>query len=75
MQLMPMYTPAELIRRGAGNADGVMVAKGPLVIMAHGLLALAPRDRRGMRISSALADLTPTQAEAALRLWQGPAHS
>ena len=75
MRLLPMNLPAEIHRwikddkpGGAGGID-VTVAKGPLVIMAHGLLAIDPRGRAGCRITSAVGDLSPRQAREALRRW------
>jgi hypothetical protein len=67
MQLMPMDVPAE-IRRG----DSVTVARGPLVIMAHGLLSIARDARHGYTIHSAAGDLDADEAEEVLRLWTVP---
>jgi hypothetical protein len=73
MRLLPMNVPAELHRRidgdDAGLPSDVLVAKGPLVIMAHGLMAFAPDDRESCWITSPLGDLTPTEAADALRNW------
>ncbi|RYD64090.1 MAG: hypothetical protein EOP58_10205 [Sphingomonadales bacterium] len=68
MQLLPMYVPAE-IHRWTGTAGEVIVARGPLVMMAHGLMALAPNDRDTCWITTAAGDLTPGDAEEALRGW------
>jgi hypothetical protein len=70
-----MDLPAEIHRwvegNGAGDAgrNDVTVAKGPLMIMAHGLLAIDPLGRAGCWISSPLGDLTPRQARVMLRRW------
>ncbi len=75
MQLLPMDMPAEIHRRmppdqarEAANGD-VVVARGPFIIMAHGLLAIDPAEREGLWIASPLGDLSPEEAEEALRLW------
>jgi hypothetical protein len=75
MQLFPMDVPAEIHRwvdygaaDGCGRTD-VTVAKGPLVMMAHGLLAIDPLGREGCWITSPMGDLTPRQAKAVLRRW------
>ena len=75
MQLLPMDVPAEIHRRighGASayaEAGDVVVAKGPLVIMAHGLLSIDPAERDACWITSAMGDLTAADAEEALRQW------
>ncbi len=49
MQPMPMDLPAELHRRASNLPDGdVIVATGPLVIMAHGLAGAGPRSAQGL---------------------------
>lgn len=73
MQLFPMDVPAELHRRTDGaQGDDVIVARGPLIIMAHGLLAIDPARRGECWIHSALGDLSATDAEEALRRWSRP---
>jgi hypothetical protein len=67
MQLLPMDVPAEIRRN-----DSVTVARGPLVIMAHGLLAIAHEARGAYRICSPVGDLDAEQAEEVLRLWTVP---
>ncbi|WP_157073679.1 hypothetical protein [Sphingomonas soli] len=68
MQLLPMDAPAEL-HRWAPRAGDVLVASGPLIIMAHGLLAIPPADRRACWITTASGDLSADDAEEALRAW------
>jgi len=72
MQLLPMDVPAELHRRAAPGSHDRIVARGPLVIMAHGLMALRPKDRAGCWISTSIGDLTAGDAEEALREWSAP---
>jgi len=67
MRFIPMDMPAEIRRE-----DSVTVAHGPLVIMAHGLLAIAREARHAYRIRSALGDLDAEQAEEMLRMWTVP---
>lgn len=70
MQPMPMDLPAELHRRGSNVPnDDVIVATGPLVIMAHGLLALDPEDRKTCWIHSDAGDLDAAGAEEQLEVW------
>ena len=76
MQLLPMHLPAELHRRalesaGASEMVGaeVTVARGPLVIMAYGLMAIDPAERDCFWISSAQGDLTADATEEVLRGW------
>ena len=70
MQAMPMDLPAELHRRESDVPNGdVIVARGPLVIMAHGLLALDPEARKTCWIHSAAGDLDAAGAEAQLEHW------
>jgi hypothetical protein len=75
MQLLPMDMPAEIHRRTmtgpvGGAIDGhVVVAKGPFIIMAHGLLSIDPAEREGLWITSPLGDLSAEEAEEALRQW------
>ncbi|MES2989469.1 MAG: hypothetical protein V4808_16360 [Pseudomonadota bacterium] len=67
--LLPMNMPAEIHRWLPHDASDVIVARGPLVIMAHGLMALTPEDRRTCWISSEMGDISPAEAEEALRVW------
>jgi len=69
MQLLPMNAPAEIHRSASNDASDVIVARGPLVIMAHGLMALAPADRHGCWITSEFGKLSPGEVEEALRIW------
>lgn len=75
MQLLPMNTPAEIHRwvetggkRRTSRSD-VTVARGPLVIMAYGLMSIDPAERESFWIHSPLGDLTPEEAEETLRNW------
>jgi hypothetical protein len=74
MRFIPMTAPAELHRHGVtGEGSDVRVAAGPLLIMAHGLMSIPPRERGRFWITSTHGELTPDQTEAALRAWQrGP---
>jgi len=75
MQAMPMDLPAELHRRGSDVPNGdVIVARGPLVIMAQGLLALDPEARKCCWIHSAAGDLDAAGAEQQLECWSHPPH-
>ncbi|UZK66114.1 hypothetical protein [Sphingomonas sp. M1-B02] len=69
MLLMPMNVPAAIHRR-CERADTI-VAEGPLLIMAHGLMALAPENRADCWISTKLGNLMPHDAEIMLRNWDG----
>jgi hypothetical protein len=69
MTLLPMDLPAEIHRRTIDQATEVTVARGPLVIMAYGLMAIDPAERDCFWISSALGDLTADAAEEVLREW------
>ncbi len=69
MQLLPMDVPAEIHRWASQDAADVVVARGPLVIMAHGLMALDPTERGSCWIETAIGDLTAVEAEEALRSW------
>ncbi|MEI9849665.1 MAG: hypothetical protein WDN24_01075 [Sphingomonas sp.] len=77
MQPLPMDVPAEIHRWAYGEGTGqpcrseIVVARGPLVIMAHGLMALDPSFRRDCWITGAFGDLTAEDAEEALRRWAG----
>ncbi len=78
MLYFSMDMPAELHRRIEGLEAGtpgsyeVTVAKGPLVIMAHGLMSLDPSAREGCWITSAAGTLSPAEVEEALRRWSVP---
>ena len=74
MRYFPMDAPAELHRRvSSGEGGDVTVARGPLLIMAHGLMAIAPEHRDKFWITGPMGDLSPQQIEATLRAWQrGP---
>lgn len=75
MQTMPMDLPAELHRRGSDVPDGdVIVARGPLVIMAQGLLALDPEARKCCWIHSEAGDLDAAGAEEQLEGWSRLPH-
>jgi hypothetical protein len=70
MQVFPMDLPAELHRRSSDvPGDDVIVATGPLVIMAHGLLALDPEARKACWIHSEAGDLDAAEAEEQLEVW------
>ena len=75
MRHLPMDVPAEMHRwvessdsDQPGRSD-MLVAKGPLVLMAHGLMAIEAEMRDSFWITSALGDLTASQAEEAVRRW------
>lgn len=72
---LPMDIPAEIHRRiediehpGHGSEE-VIVAKGPLVIMAHGICAIEPIMRGTCWITSEAGILTAAEAEEVLRVW------
>ena len=75
MRFLPMDVPAEIHRWVENNDSGqparsdVTVAKGPLVLMAHGLMAIRAEMRGSFWITSALGDLSAIEAEEALREW------
>ncbi|MDG2534291.1 hypothetical protein P6144_11575 [Sphingomonas sp. HITSZ_GF] len=70
MQVLPMDLPAELHRRGSDVPGGdVIVATGPLAMMARGLLALAPEDRDAFWIHSEAGDLDAAEAEEQVAGW------
>ena len=69
MQLLPMDVPAEIHRWASEDAADVVVAQGPLVIMAHGLMALDPAERGSCWITTAAGDLTAGDVEETLRGW------
>jgi hypothetical protein len=74
-----MSAPAEIHRRIEGNVESgwrsseVIIARGPLVIMAHGLCAIEPELRRACWITSEAGDLSALEAEEVLRSWEKPA--
>jgi hypothetical protein len=67
MRFIPMDMPVEIRREGS-----VTVARGPLVIMVHGLLSIAREARHAYRIHSPLGDMDAEQAAEMLRLWTVP---
>ena len=69
MQLLPMDVPAEIHRRVKQDAADIVVARGPLVMMAHGLIALDAAEQGTCWISTSIGDLSPGDAEEALRNW------
>lgn len=69
MAALAMDMPAELNRLGKDGA--VTVARGPLVILAHGLMAIERTQRRRFWISSAGGRMSAREAERALQRWQG----
>jgi len=69
---LPMNMPAELHRVGAAACGRGSVARAPLVILAHGLLAIDPERRDEFVIRSALGEFSASEAEAALRDWNAP---
>lgn len=75
MQLLPMDIPAEMHRwvrdegGGGQDCDEVVVARGPLVIMAHGLCAIEPALRGAFFITSEAGNLNAEEAEEVLRTW------
>jgi hypothetical protein len=78
MRALPMDAPAEIHRwvesseSGQPGRSDVTVARGPLVLMAHGLMAVAAEMRDSFWITSEAGDLTADQAEEALRRWSEP---
>jgi hypothetical protein len=74
MRPIPMNAPAELHRRVCMGAEGDQTAAtGPLLILAHGLMAIDPAQRDRYWITGTMGDLSPRQVEAALHAWQrGP---
>jgi hypothetical protein len=73
MQLLPMNLPAEIHRVDDGSGGCSRVARGPLIIMAHGLLSIAAERRDGFMIRSPLGELNAEQVEEVLRRWTVPA--
>lgn len=72
---MPMDLPAELHRRGNDVPGGdVIVARGPLFIIAQGLLALDPEARKSCWIHSEAGDLDAAGAEEQLEGWGRAPH-
>lgn len=73
MLLMPMDMPAEIHRVDDVSGVDSTVARGPLVIMAHGLLSIEAGRRSGFMIRSPLGEINADQAEEVLRNWNAPA--
>ena len=79
MHLLPMDVPAEIHRwieddgRPGHHSGEVIVAKGPLVIMAHGLCAIDPVLRDTYWITTEAGDLNADEAEEVLRNWSSRA--
>ncbi|WP_139216522.1 hypothetical protein [Sphingomonas sp. NFR04] len=74
MRSPPMNAPAELRRRIAGSvasagARSVVVARGSLVLLAHGLSAVQPEQRGECWIETDGATLTAEDTMALLRHW------
>lgn len=74
MRLPPMNAPAELRRRIAdevapAGARTVVVARGSLVLMAHGLCAVEPAQRGECWIEAGGGRLTAEDTMALLRHW------
>lgn len=67
-----MNMPAEIHRVSDGAAGKGPVARGPLVIMAHGLLSIDAELRGGFTIRSPLGELNAAQVEEVLRRWSAP---
>ncbi|WP_213982110.1 hypothetical protein [Sphingomonas sp. dw_22] len=70
-----MNVPAEIHRRiedldhpGCWRGE-VVVAKGPLVIMAHGLCSIEPALRRSCWITCEAGELSAEEAQEVLRIW------
>lgn len=73
MLRFPMNLPAEIHRVGTAATGDSRIAHGPLVIMAHGLLAIAADQRSGFTIRSPLGEFDAEQVEEVLRRWSAPA--
>ena len=75
MQYLPMDLPAEIVRRGEecelSDADvpNVVVARGPLVIMMHGLAAIDRDHHDACWISSPMGNLSASDATDMLKRW------
>ncbi len=75
MMHLPMDMPAEIHRWAEDGATGrslrseIVVAKGPLLIMAHGLMSIDPAARGHFWITSSIGDLTNEDVAEALREW------
>lgn len=81
MHQFPMSAPAEIHRlvqqteAGKSSLRDVVVARGPLVIMAHGLLAIgdaADPDGHGCWIVCDAERLDPEEAREVLHRWGAP---
>lgn len=74
MRSLPMNAPAELRRRiadgvASAGARSVVVARGSLVLMAHGLSAVRPEQRGDCWIETEGGTLTADDTLALLRHW------
>jgi hypothetical protein len=65
-----MDEPAEIHRWTGGERRDITVARGPLLAMARGLMAIDPGERADFWITSARGNLTAAEAEESLRRWQ-----
>ena len=76
--LPPMDAPAVLHRRieeidpATHRMRDVIVAEGPLVIMAYGLLSMEPAERVRLWISSPAGNLDSAETEEAIERWRAP---
>ena len=70
-RIVAMNAPATLMR--VVEDEAVMVARGPFVIMAHGLLAIPADHRDGFWIETPDGDVSAADTEAALSAWMRPA--
>ncbi|AJP71085.1 hypothetical protein [Sphingomonas hengshuiensis] len=68
-----MSAPAELRRRvddaAVGAGDDVLVAQGPLIIMAYALTSMPDAAREACTIATAVGDYSASEAAALLRHW------
>lgn len=77
MRLPPMHAPAELCRQSVGNATrageggdvAVVIARGPLVLMAHGLCAVEAGERGDWWIEADGERFSAEDTLALLRHW------
>jgi hypothetical protein len=74
MLRVPRDSPAQINRRLPCETGDqcITVASGPLLIMAHGLMAIEADVREDMWITSQGRDFTPQQAAEALSAWLKP---
>jgi hypothetical protein len=70
-----MDTPVEIRRWtfDGTNRSETVIARGPFIIMIHGIAALVPPVRKECWIATPYGDITPDQAADALRAWSGKA--